>query len=371
MTSSPPYFSGPPSFSGLPSLVPLQLLVGDPGHGVVGYASDVASALRRLDDRVDVVAVTDMAEALEHARRAPRVHLHVTDRLLGGSPEEAAQNLERLAQATRLTITLHDVPQTSDGTVLPRRIAAYTRFLGAAEAAVVNSRHEQHLVAEFLPEATAPFAIALGARVRTASPRPVGHRARTRGAAPEARDLAVLIAGYVYPGKGHAPAIRAAAAAAQALRSSGEQLGTVSVQAIGRPSPGHEGDVDALRTDAESRGVVFYVTGFLDDEKFAARMLSEGIPLAAHEHVSASRSMLDWVEAGRRPLVIASRYSREMAMLRPDTMTLYDPDDLALRLAEAWSDPERTWLGTETPLTPTLDDVARSYLAWWHAVASS
>lgn len=363
MTSSLPLSSASP--------VPLQLLVGDPGHGVVGYASDVASALIRLDRRVDVVAVADMAEALEHARRAPRVHLHVTDRLLGGSPEDAAENLERLAGATRLTITLHDVPQTSDGTVLPRRIAAYTRFLAAAESAVVNSRHEQQLVGEFLPGAPAPFAIALGARVRTASPRPAAHRADRTSGIRDSRDLTVLIAGYVYPGKGHTGAIRAAAAAAAELRGAGAKLRDVVVRAIGRPSPGHEGDVDALRVDAEARGVVFDVTGFLDDEQFAARMLSEGIPLAAHEHVSASRSMLDWVEAGRRPLVIASRYSREMAELRPDTMALYEPEHLSRRLVEAWREPARTWLDTHAVLAPTLDDVAGSYLAWWHGVDRS
>lgn len=353
---------------------PLQLLIGEPGHGVVGYASDVASALRRADNRATVASAADVAEGLEYARRAPRVHLHVTDRLLGRSPEEAADNLERLAGVTRLTITVHDVPQTSDGTVLPRRIAAYTRFLGAAEAVVVNSKHEQQLVGEFLPHARAPHAIPLGARVRTAAARAAAGpaaAAHAEGAERAQADLAVLIAGYVYPGKGHTGAIRAAAAAARALREAGEAVGDVVVQAIGKPSPGHERDVEALRADAEALGVRFEVTGFLDDDTFARRMLSDGIPLAAHEHVSASRSMLDWVEAGRRPLVIASRYAHEMTQLRPDTMRLYDPADLHVHLAEAWREPARTWLRAGAVLTPTLDDVAHSYLAWWASADSS
>lgn len=347
---------------------PLQLLVGAREHGVAGYAADVASALHEIDGRTRVVSVSSADHAALHMSGAERVHLHVTDRLFGASPEEAAQRLERLGELTRVTITVHDVPQTSDGTALARRIDAYSRFFAAAEGVVVNSRHERSLVEEFLPLAPTPHVIPLGARVAAPQLRD--------GAGPDSaagpafpRDLVVLLAGYIYPGKGHAEAIRAAADAAAALRAAGESVGVVVVRAIGRPSAGHERDVEDLIADARSRGVRFESTGFLDDRAFAGALRGGGIPLAAHQHVSASRSMLDWVEAGRRPLVAASRYAHEMAALRPQTMALYGPHDLAHRLVDAWREPERTWLDSGASLAPSVRDAAEGYRAWWARTA--
>jgi hypothetical protein len=181
------------------------------------------------------------------------------------------------------------------------------------------------------------------------------------------RVLRVLIAGFVYPGKGHRPAVVAGARAAETLRARGEDVGTVAVRAIGAPSRGHENDVTQLREEAAELGVAFEVTGFLGDDAFVRELAGPGIPLAAHEHVSASRSMLDWVEAGRRPLVVDSRYAAEMDELRPGTLTRYAADDLAERLVDAWLDPASTRLGPHASLAPTLDDVAASYLAWWAA----
>jgi len=343
---------------------PLQLIVGSRGHGVVEYAIDLASALEAADSRTQVALVGDVAHAIRRASIAASTHVHVTDRLLGRSPEEAALNLERLAAVTRLTITVHDLPQTSDGTTLSRRAAAYTRFFTAAHAAAVNSRHEQHLAAQFLFGVAPPQAIPLGSRVAAAP--------ETRCAEPNAggaRDLVVLLAGYIYPGKGHAQAIRAAAEAAETLRAAGDPVGAVIVRAIGGPSAGHEADVTALQAEAELRGIRFEATGFLDDEEFARRIVDDGIPLAAHEHVSASRSMLDWVEAGRRPLVVASRYAEEMDALRPGTITLYD-GELPKQLVEAWRVPATTRLVPGTLLAPSLADVAEQYRAWWAAMAT-
>ena len=110
---------------------------------------------------------------------------------------------------------------------------------------------------------------------------------------------------------------------------------------------------DDSSADAERRGVRFDVTGFLDDAAFQAQLLERGIPLAAHEHISASRSMLDWVESGRRPLVVCSRYAEEMAALRPGTMTVYQPDELARCLVDAWRHPQqKTWLAAGTSARP-------------------
>lgn len=347
---------------------PLCLLWGPPGHGVTDYGADVAAAASRIDATLPVTAVADLDDARGAVRPgadagaddATRTHLHVTDRLLGSSPEQAAEALEELAAATALTITLHDVPQHSDGTMYARRVAAYARFVAAAERVVVNSEHERMLVAEHLPDAPEVTVIPLGTRRAAVSAQtPVDERA-------EAGDLVVLIAGFVYPGKGHAVALRAAAEAVSRLRASGAPVGRAVVRALGRASAGHDGDVRALSELADSLGARFEITGFLAADEFAAELRSPGIPLAAHEHVSASRSMLDWVEAGRRALVVDSRYAREMDALRPDTGILFTGAELPARLADAWREPALTRLDPGRSLRPTLDDVAAEYVSWWN-----
>ncbi|GAB3606573.1 hypothetical protein GCM10027413_19820 [Conyzicola nivalis] len=285
-----------------------------------------------------------------------RMHAHVTDRIFGSSPEEAADRVEALGASTRLTITLHDVPQQSDGTNLGRRSDAYRRFIGAARGVVVNSRHEAMLLDEHLGRAEADSrVIPLGARARGPADRP-----RAGGLRPRT----VLISGFVYPGKGHLEAIQAAAVAGAPAEAA-----PATVVAVGAPSAGHERDAHELARRAAELGVDFRVTGFLDDRDYRNELLSDGVPLAAHQHVSASRSILDWAELGRRALVIDSRYAREMEALRPGSISVFRPDELAGKLEAAWNDPESTWLPPSTALSPTLDDVAAEYRAWWRDVA--
>ncbi|HXH33489.1 MAG TPA: hypothetical protein VNJ54_03640 [Plantibacter sp.] len=345
---------------------PSQLLVGPATHGVVQYAADVAAEVEAADERATTIRATDPAAALIEMQRLERAHVHVTDRLFGRTPEEAAVAVEALAASTSLTITLHDVPQSSDGRMLARRIEAYGRCIAAARASVVNSEHEQDLVREFIPNARVPQAITLGARtgaVRARDGATEDDPSDPSDASP--RDLVVLIGGYIYPGKGHTEVIAAAAAAAETLRGAGAPLGRVVVQAIGGPSQGHEQDVDVLVSLAAQSGVELQVTGYLDDAAFVGRVRADGIPVAAHSHVSASRSMLDWVENGRRPLVVDSRYAGEMEALRPGTLLRYEPAALADRLVDAWHDPGLTRLQSGLSLRPTIRDAAGAYLEWW------
>ncbi|MDN3497078.1 hypothetical protein QL996_14135 [Planococcus sp. APC 4015] len=339
--------------------LPLQLLVGPPAHGVVRYASDIAVQVVALEPDARVAVAAGVDEALALAASAPRVHVHATDRLFGRSPEAAGDAVAALGERTALTLTLHDLPQPSDGTMMRRRAAAYARMIEAARGVVVNSDHERLLVEEFLPGSREPRVIPLGATSAEVPPSP----SPPYSAGP--RPLTVLIAGFVYPGKGHEPAIRAAARAAADLRAAGDAVSDVVVRAIGGSSAGHEHDVDELAALASRLGVSFDITGFLDDDRFAASMDADGVPLAAHEHVSASRTMLDWVEAGRHPLVVDSRYAQEMDALRPGTMTRYEPADLAARLVAAWRDPGRTRSTSGASLRPTVCDAARAYVAWW------
>ena len=335
------------SIAGMPTQLPPRLLiVGPPQHGVVRYATDLADAVTASLGNGPDRAATDVG----------RTHLHVTDRLFGATPEEAAERIEDLASGTRLSLTLHDVPQESDGTAFPRRIDAYRRFIGAARGVAVNSRHEAQLVHEHLGTRVDDSAvIAIGARARHPAPRP-----RTGDGTP---GNTVLVGGYIYPGKGHLETILAAA---DAGRSAGGDR--PSVVAIGSPSAGHERDVEELTRVARTAGIDFRVTGYLDDDAYRREQYAHGVPVAAHQHVSASRSILDWVEAGRRALVVDSRYSREMAALRPGTIDLYRPQQLAEQIRRAWREPESTWIEPSTLLTPTLADAALAYRRWWAAL---
>src|SRR6185436_10667256 len=96
-----------PAVSGLPALV----VTADQRHGVTVAARDLAAAVATTTGvRLDMPAVTLLGE-----HPPERAHLHFTDRLWAGSPEQAAALVERVAARTALTVTLHDVPQASDG----------------------------------------------------------------------------------------------------------------------------------------------------------------------------------------------------------------------------------------------------------------
>ncbi|TFV99817.1 hypothetical protein [Orlajensenia leifsoniae] len=341
---------------------PDLLVVGPPRHGVTRYARDLADAAEAAGFGRQPLVVADGAAAVRAVVGADRVHAHVTDRLFGSTPEEAAETVERLAALTSLTITLHDLPQESDGSSYERRVAAYGRFIDASDGVVVNSRHEAELVVEHLgPRAASVTAIPLGT---TAEVPDSDHAPATTSTT-----LTVLIAGYLYPGKGHLDAIEAAAAAVSRLRVEGTPIDGARVVAIGGPSRGHEADVERLRERARELGVALEVTGVLDDAAFQRRLASEGIPVAAHQHVSASRSMSDWAERGRRPLVRTSRYAQEMDGLRPGTLTVYAPSDLPDALVQAFRSPESTRLAPLTSLRPTLSDAALAYRDWWAGLA--
>ena len=80
--------------------------------------------------------------------------------------------------------------------------------------------------------------------------------------------------------------------------------------------------------------------------------------------------MTAWIAAGRRPLVPDSRASRELAELRPGTLTLVADGDLPTAVARAFDDPDSTWLAPSAVTRPDLADTAEAYLRWWAEVAS-
>jgi hypothetical protein len=119
---------------------PLLYVGGDPRHGVVRASREIASAVTEL------TAAPRLAECLPRAGEGA-IHLHFTDRLFGSDPETSARRIAALARGRAVTLTLHDVPQDSDGSDrLLRRAACYRAVIAASAGIVANSHHEAALL---------------------------------------------------------------------------------------------------------------------------------------------------------------------------------------------------------------------------------
>lgn len=319
---------------------PHHLLLGSRSHGVTRFAGEVADAAG--------------APVVRHTREladGTAAHLHLTDRLLDRDPALAAAAVETLARRLRLTLTLHDVPQPTDGPGFPARAAAYGRMVRASHGWATNSWHEHALVERWCAAGARGAVIPLPVFPAPASPVDQD----TRGAA------VVGVFGFVYPGKGHRQVVRAAAA----LRRGGTDA---RVQVLGEPAPGHADEVATLLRTSRERGVPVEVTGRVPEAEVARALRNVAVPVAAHRNVSASGSVNSWVAAGRRPLVRDSPYAREMAALRPGTLTLFDDSSLVPILGEALRSPASTWIAPGTDLGPLLADTVAAYRAWWASV---
>lgn len=318
---------------------PAHLLLGPPRHGVRRIAGELADAVR-------ATRTESWSEAAGH----PHVHLHLNDTLVRHDDGLAA--LAGLAARTRVTVTLHDLPQQGDGHGFEPRRNTYRRVLRLVHGWAVSSRHELDLAHEHLaprePGLVAPLPVLRLAPARRGSV--VDDLTSTPTAA---------ILGFVYPGKGHRELIAAAAGL-------GPGRGP-HVLALGTPAPGHEDLAAALAAEARAGGVELTVTGYLDEPTKAALLERVTVPVCGHRNVSASGSTNEWLAAGRRPLVRDGRYAQEMAALRPGTVRLYEDAGLASALAGALDSPGSTRLSPETDTRPHLEDTAAAYLRWWHA----
>lgn len=322
--------------------VPHHLLLGSDTHGVTRFAGEVAGA-------AGAPVVRDAGEV----EPGSTVHLHLTDRLLGRNPADAAAAVERLARRVVLTVTLHDVPQPTDGPGFPARADAYGRIVRASRAWATNSWHEHALVDRWSASGASGTVIPLPVMPGDVVPRP-----RVEGVA----DGAVLgVFGYVYPGKGHQQVVRAAAA----LRRGGTMVG---VRVLGGAAPGHADELEALVRNGRARGVPVTVTGRVEESGLAHALRGVTVPVCAHRNVSASGSMNSWIAAGRRPLVRDGAYAREMAALRPGTTTLFDDATLVPLVRRALRTPATTWTAPGADLGPGLADTAAAYRAWWAVV---
>lgn len=318
------------------------LLLVHPGdHGVAVYARDMAEAIRQV---VEVRTVDPAGLAGLPAGTA--VHAHFTDRLWGASPEQASRSFAALASRLRLSVTLHDVPQASDGEQnRARRRAAYARVTTAASGVVVNSEHERALLREEDVWSGAAEVIPLPVEL-------VADAGRGRP------DGSVGVLGFFYPGKGHDEAADAAAAAG---------IGALTV--LGRASDGHAAELETFVRRSAALGVEVDVTGWLDDAEIARRGRAVSVPVIAHRHISASGSLASWIGWGRRPVAVRNRYVDEMATLRPGTLTPVGENDLSDALRRALAHPGATWHGLAS-LPLSRAEAADAYVRLWDGVAS-
>jgi len=328
--------------------VPALIVTPDAQHGVTQYSSVVASAVERLTG----ASLRLSSSALLGASVPARSHLHFTDRLWGTSPEDAADRIEAIAARSSITVTFHDVPQASDGSVnFARRSDCYRRVLAASNGVVFNSVHEVDVLRDFTDPTGRAHVIPLPIDTEV----PLAERPEPDG------NVAVL--GFYYPGKGHLEVLRAVARIADTTEL------RPGLTFLGRPSAGHERDLERLTGLAHDLGVTLDVTGYLEDAELTSRARRASVGVAAHQHFSASGSINSWIAAGRRPLVVDGRYVREIAERRPGTVSVVDgARDLAAGIADALRNPGSTWLHDDAVIGPNVADVASAYLAWWDAV---
>ena len=318
------------------SAAPTWVLPGSPRHGVAIYAQRVAGLLRPLRDDLRISGFDRLDDG--------PAHVQFTDRLWGSTPEEAAERFRRFASGRVTTVTLHDVPQPSDGPEgFGRRTACYAAVVAAAAGIVCSSDHEARLLREHVDPAARAAVIPL-----PLAPSPEALRPAPRAS--------VGLLGYFYPGKGHAEVLAAMGSAGLA--------GSVAIEVLGGASPGHEPELQRFADDARDQGFEIEVCGYLADAELLARSRAVGVPVIAHQHISASGSLNSWLEAGRRPVALRSRYTEEMERRRPGTLALTTPDRLGAAIAGA--DPASTWQAAAV----RPEETARAYLDWWKRMAA-
>lgn len=298
---------------------------GSPSHGVVRHAAAVAGLLGCPDGPPDLV------------------HAHFTDALWGPDIARAAAAFVAWAAALTapLVVTLHDVPGIDpDPARDARRTAGYRAVAEAARAVVVASDREARDVARWS-----------GVRAAVV-PLPVEPLASPGPPPAWAARPTVGVLGFLYPGKGHAEAVDAAA-------------GTGAlVVALGAPSPGHLGLVEELATRARRRGVDLLVTGHLSDADLHAAARAVTVPVAASSTLGASGSLATWLAAGRRPLATPTAHARDVLARWPGSLQLVPPGALEPAVAAALAAPGRTWLAGPPP----RPDVAAAHRAVFAAV---
>ncbi len=322
----------------------LAVVPGPSGSGVVRHGLAIAAALADAGSEVTVVRSSDEVCGASHDLTS----VQFTDALFGADVASATQAFLAWSSTVPrpLVVTLHDVPGADqDAARDARRLAAYRRVAAVCDGVLVCSKREgQTLESSGVEVTVIPLPVLpLGA------PGPVPDW----GSRPS---LGVL--GFVYPGKGHAEAIEAAAALRSVARPA------VHVVALGGASPGSARLVTELHDRAADLQVPFRVTGTLSDADLHAAALATTVPLAAYRTLGASGSLATWLACGRRPVVTVGPQAREAEARWPGSVLRAAPTGLVPALAAALEDPSSTWLPEPLPTGP----VAEQHLAAFASV---
>lgn len=294
------------------------VLSGPPRHGVRQHALTLA----RHTPGGQTVNVDD---GVLPARATGRVHLHFTDRIFGSNAEQAAERVSEIVGDRPMTVTLHDLPQASDGPALPRRRLGYVRVAARARGIQVSSEHELDLLRQ-------AWRAVGSADLPPVSIVPLPVDRPTRWGPELAEPRAVVVLGFIYPGKGQVETLQAM------------QLLPVRVPliAVGAASEGHDDLVAELARAAAAQGRPFECTGYVSEAVLDRWVATAAVPVCAHTHISASGSINRWISAGRRPIVTPGRYVAELARRAPWAVTV--ATDLPAAIAAALADPGATWI---------------------------
>lgn len=354
----------------------VMLTCGPADHGIVRFGRQLHEAAVALGftgtglHETDPLRLVRVVEALPPTVRI--VHLQANDWLFSDPGQSAAHRITAFADALRarrisLTLTLHDLPHPHVSRELfHRRARTYLALMSRARAVVVSSNHERLLIGEAakalresgdLPDPTAamPGITVIPLPVPASAP---GPRAAPPDPWPTGPTIGVL--GFVYPGKGHRDIIEELADFAP----------PITVLAVGGPSHRHEAMVPELADRSQELGLAFGCTGFVPEAGLADYLEAVTVPVAAAPHVSASASINTWIGAGRRPLVLASRYSRELHDRMPGSVLLYDQGQLRSRVQAVLAEPSSTRLPATFRPQPDVEEIAGRYLRWLGAAAT-
>jgi hypothetical protein len=301
-------------------------------HGVVQHARTIAALVAERGQTVVAGGPADLT------------HTQFTDGLWGSDIGAAVSAFRSWAATTPrpLVVTLHDLPGADpDAARDARRGAGYARVITTSDRVIVSSRHEAAKVGRLGGDGVfieLPLAL-------PAAP------ARSAGARwPGEATLGVL--GFVYPGKGHAEMIEAAACVSP----------PPVVISLGAVSSGHAALHRQLRRHAARAGVRLMVTGPLSDSRLRVAAMTVTVPVMPNRRASASASLVTWIGCGRRPLAATSDYSRELEDRHPGSVELCDGDSWGEMVGRAMADPSRTRLD---PL-PVWPDVGAAHVEEYH-----
>jgi GT2 family glycosyltransferase len=323
-----------------------HVVIGPDRHGVVMHSQLIAAACGH-----EVLRAPTAGEVgRDQLSGAEVVHVGFTDRTFGDTMSQAVEALSSLATEVRaagavLSLTLHDIPH-DDSQLQRRRRAGYRQIMALAHGLVVNSQVELGLVQDDAQHVHSlrVAALPVPAPVRAACFRP-------GEATGETRPVQVGVLGFLYPDRGYEAVIDAAPEAGRVL-------------AVGQPARGHEDLPDRHAAQAARRRISWAVTGYVPDDELAGVLAAVDVPVAPNRRVTASASVNTWTAHGRRVLMPDSPLGRELNRTRPGHVLLYDPDDpaaLAAAIAEAVTDPARTYVPAGARGGPTVKSVAQIY----------